>query len=61
MNFSFFMCSLFLVFMTLKLTSVIAWSWWFIAMPLYLPSVIGILIIAVVLLVAVYNDIAHGK
>ncbi len=38
---------LFLIFMTLKLTGVITWSWWFVTMPLWIGFVIflGILVI----------------
>lgn len=36
---------LFLIFMTLKLTGVIAWSWWWVTAPLWIPVLlfIGIL------------------
>lgn len=38
-------CSLlFLLFLTLKLTSVIAWSWWWVAAPLWIPPVLVIII-----------------
>ena len=42
---------LFLVFLTLKLTNVINWSWWWVTAPLWIiPSVIiiGIALLAVV-------------
>ena len=42
---------LFLVFLTLKLTNVINWSWWWITAPLWIiPSaiIIGIVLLAVV-------------
>jgi len=29
---------LFLIFMTLKLTGYIDWSWWYVTMPLWLPA-----------------------
>jgi hypothetical protein len=41
---------LFLIFMTLKLTGNITWSWWYVTLPLYGPLllVLGIFIIAVI-------------
>lgn len=41
---------LFLIFMTLKLTNYIDWSWWWITAPLWIP----IAIIGVVGLVAIF-------
>ncbi len=36
-------CSLLgLLFIALKLTGIIAWSWWFVLAPLYVPIAIGI-------------------
>lgn len=40
---------LFLIFMTLKLTNYIDWSWWWVTAPLWIP----IAIIAIVGLVAI--------
>jgi len=39
---------LFLIFLTLKLTSVISWSWWWITAPLWIPTAIGLLILIIV-------------
>ncbi|MEG1009359.1 MAG: hypothetical protein RSE41_01140 [Clostridia bacterium] len=36
--------TLFIVFLILKLTGVIDWSWWYITMPLWLPFIIMIVI-----------------
>lgn len=36
-----------LLLIGLKLTNYIDWSWWFVLMPLFLPIVIALLIIAV--------------
>jgi hypothetical protein len=41
---------LFLVFLVLKLTNYIDWSWWWVTAPLWIP----ILIIGIIGLVAVY-------
>ena len=40
---------LFLVFLTLKLTHTIAWSWWFVTAPLWAP--LCLIILAVIIFV----------
>jgi len=42
---------LFLIFMTLKLTGNIAWSWWWVTSPLWIPVllVIGVIALGVLL------------
>lgn len=40
-------CLLFVVFLILKLTKVIAWSWWWVTSPLWLPVAIGVIIVIV--------------
>ena len=44
-----FLSILALIFITLKLTGYISWSWWWVTAPLWAPSAI-ILVIAVLLL-----------
>jgi hypothetical protein len=46
--------ALFIVFLVLKLTDVIAWSWWWITAPLWIPTVIviAVLIIGVIVMFA---------
>ena len=41
---------LFIVFLVLKLTNVINWSWWWVTAPLWIPSaiIIGIALLVVV-------------
>jgi len=41
----FFWGALFLIFLTLKLTHHIDWSWWWIFLPIWLPALIAISII----------------
>jgi hypothetical protein len=45
---------LFLIFMTLKLTGNITWSWWYVTLPLYGPILLAIAIVGIAALVA-YN------
>ena len=42
---------LFLIFMTLKLTGNITWSWWWVASPLWIPVllVMGVIVLGVLL------------
>lgn len=42
---------LLIVFMTLKLAGVIAWSWWWVLAPLWAPAAIGLVILLFGLLV----------
>ena len=43
--------ALFLIFLVLKLTGVIAWSWWWVTAPLWAPLLIVIVIVAIALMV----------
>ena len=45
-----------IVFIVLKLTSVIDWSWWWVLSPLWISLALSLLIIAVVLLVTWIGD-----
>ena len=42
---------LFLIFMTLKLCGVIAWSWWWVTAPIWAPFLIALSIFAIVMAV----------
>ena len=44
-----------LVFIVLKLTHVIAWSWWWVLAPLWIPLVVVLVIFAAIALVAVFR------
>jgi hypothetical protein len=44
---------LFLIFMTLKLTGHITWSWWWVTAPLWIPAVFFLGILAAVFVGAV--------
>jgi hypothetical protein len=53
---------LFLVFLVLKLTKVIDWSWWWITAPLWGPiGVCVVLFIIGALLIALADGYTHGK
>ncbi len=43
---------LFLIFMTLKLTGNITWSWWYVTLPLWGPILLAIAIVGIAVLVA---------
>ncbi len=43
---------LFIVFLVLKLTGTIDWSWWWITSPLWIPFVAAVVILGIVGLIA---------
>lgn len=45
---------LFLIFFVLKLTKVIAWSWWWVTAPLWMPTAIVFALIVLAWLVVVF-------
>ena len=45
---------LFLIFMVLKLTGYITWSWWYVTLPLWGPILLAIAIVGIAVLIA-YN------
>ena len=45
------MSVLFIVFLVLKLTNVITWSWWWVTAPLWMPLGLGIIILLFVALI----------
>jgi uncharacterized membrane protein len=47
---------LFIVFLVLKLTNLIAWSWWWVTSPLWIPVA---MIIVIVLLYIVFKGIEN--
>ena len=50
--------ALFLVFLVLKLTGVIAWSWWWVTAPLWFPTV---LFLGLFLIIVIIAAIIHSK
>lgn len=49
---------LFIVFLILKLTNVIAWSWWWVTAPLWIPIAISIVIF---IFIVIFQFIIHRK
>jgi hypothetical protein len=49
-----------LIFITLKLTGYIAWSWWYVTLPFWGPFVAVIGIVLAVLLVSVIASVAKA-
>lgn len=47
---------MFLIFMTLKLCGVIAWSWWWVTAPIWAPVLLVLTIFAVVGLVVLIKN-----
>ena len=47
---------LFLIFLTLKLTDHIDWSWWWITAPIWIPVCVGIVIVFLVAIVAILSS-----
>jgi hypothetical protein len=43
-----FFGALFLVFLALKLTGYVTWSWWWIAAPLWAPFIVLVLVISLI-------------
>jgi hypothetical protein len=46
-NMKWFLPVMFLIFMTLKLTDCIDWSWWWVSAPLWIPFIIGIVCLVI--------------
>ena len=44
---------IFIIFIILKLTNVITWSWWWITLPLWLPIAIGLFLAGLAVLLAI--------
>ena len=48
---------LFIVFLVLKLTKVVTWSWWIVTAPLWIPFGIVLIIVIIATVVAIINEI----
>ena len=47
---------LFIVFLILKLTGYIDWSWWWVTAPLWIPFAIGMIFLVFILAVSVFRE-----
>ena len=47
---------LFVVFLILKLTGYIDWSWWWVTAPLWIPFAIAMIILVFILAVSVFRE-----
>ena len=52
---------LFLIFMTLKLTDNIDWSWWWVTSPLWIPFVAAMAILGIVGVIAMVIEYIDNK
>jgi hypothetical protein len=52
---------LFLIFMTLKLTGNIDWSWWWVTSPLWIPFVAAAVILGIVGVIAIIIEYINHK
>lgn len=52
---------MFLIFLTLKLTNYITWSWWWVTAPLWAPLAIIFLIMAFVALIFLITGVAKKR
>lgn len=50
-----------LIFITLKLTGVIGWSWWWVLSPLWIPTSIVLLIFVVMLIGVVITAVVKAS
>ena len=48
---------LFIVFLVLKLTKVVTWSWWLVTAPLWIPFGIALVIMVIATVVAIISEI----
>ena len=48
----------FIVFLILKLTNTIDWSWWWVTSPLWITAGFAIIVLLIVLLIAIFAAIA---
>jgi hypothetical protein len=47
---------LFLIFLTLKLAGVVNWSWWWVTSPLWILSVLALVMIVFLVIVSYISD-----
>lgn len=50
---------LFVVFLVLKLTRVIAWSWWWVAAPLWMPAAVFAVLFIIAIMIAAAAEVTE--
>lgn len=50
-----------LIFIVLKLTGIIAWSWWWVLAPFWIPTSLFLVAVVILLLVSWGKAIRHGR
>lgn len=45
-----FLSVLFFIFLVLKLTDVITWSWWWVTAPIWMPFAFGLIVTIIIIL-----------
>jgi hypothetical protein len=45
-----------LIFIVLKLTGVITWSWWWVLAPIYIPLAICLIIVLIIIVTVLINS-----
>ena len=53
--------TLFLIFMTLKLTGTINWSWWWVTSPLWIPFVAAMVILGIVGVISIVDEYINHR
>lgn len=56
-----FVGALFLVFLVLKLTGVIDWSWWLVTSPLWITAALAVVITLIVIIVVTISAMHAGE
>ena len=52
---------LFLVFLTLKLTDVIGWSWWWVSSPIWAPAIMAFVCVLIYLIVVLLKELREDS
>ena len=60
-NYSFFLGALTLLFIYLKITKQIDWSWWWVLSPMWLPFGFVLAVLSLVLLIVYISDRSRTK
>jgi len=56
-----FTAVLLIIFIVLKLVGLIAWSWWWVLSPLWIPIALWLVLVFIVLIAAVVKALRYGR